>query len=150
MKKWNSRYKTFQQQNLFSIDENYPRQDFLFLKNLIEDRKSKFSATFYKIHSQEEVKTIIKNLKNDKFYKKATHNIYAFRVKMPDWSVLEWKNDDGEIWWWNCILKILREKNLVNWLVIVTRYYGGIHLNADRFKHILNATLQVVEKVLHW
>ena len=149
MKKWTARYKTFQQQNLFSIDEKFPNIEFLFLKNLIEDRKSKFSATFYKVTSPDEVKKIIKDLRNEKFYKKATHNIYAFRIKMPDWSVLEWKNDDWEIWWWNCILKILREKNLVNWLVIVTRYYGGIHLNSDRFKHILRATSEVVEKVLH-
>jgi putative IMPACT (imprinted ancient) family translation regulator len=54
------------------------------LKNLIEDRKSKFSGTFYKVNSVDEVKKIIKNLKQDKFYKKATHNIYAYRILTED------------------------------------------------------------------
>jgi len=144
-----SRYKTLRFQTLFSVNERFPKIKFLFLKNLIEDRKSRFSATFFKVDSGDSIKQIIKKLKNQKFYKKATHNIYAYRIKMPDWSILEGKNDDGEIWWWNCILKILRESNLVNWLVIVTRYYWGVHLNADRFKHILNATKTIVEKVLH-
>jgi len=145
----NSRHKTLKFQTLFSIDEKYPNVQFLFLKNLIEDRKSKFSVTFFEVDSEETVKQIIKNLRNQKFYRKATHNIYAYRIKMIDWSILEGKNDDGEVWWWNCVLKILRENNLVNWLVIVTRYYWGIHLNSDRFRHILNATKIIVEKVLH-
>ena len=84
MSKKKARYKTFEQQNLFSIDESCPQQKYLFLKNLIEDRKSKFSATFYKVMSSDQVKQIIKNLRKDKFYKKATHNIYAFRIKMSD------------------------------------------------------------------
>ena len=143
----NKRYKTFENQTLFVVwDYKLPKKDFLFLKNLIEDRKSKFSGTFYKANSVDEIKKIIKNLKQDKFYKKATHNIYAYRILTED-GIVEWKNDDWEIGGGNCILSVLRNKNIVNALVIVTRYYGGIHLNADRFKHIVNVAKEVVEEV---
>ena len=143
----NKRYKTFENQTLFVVgDYKLPKKDFLFLKNLIEDRKSKFSGTFYKVTSVDEVKRIIKKIKQDKFYKKATHNIYAYRILTND-GIVEWKNDDGEIGGGNCILSILRNKNIVNTLVIVTRYYWWIHLNADRFKHIVNVAKKVVEEI---
>ncbi len=143
----NKRYKTFENQTLFVVwDYKLPKDEFLFLKNVIEDRKSKFSGTFYKVGSVDEVKKIIKNLKQDKFYKKAAHNIYAYRILTDD-GIVEWKNDDGEIGGGNCVLSVLMNENIVNTLVIVTRYYGGIHLNTDRFKHIINTTKTVVKKI---
>jgi putative IMPACT (imprinted ancient) family translation regulator len=35
--------------------------------------------------------------------------------------------------------------NLKNVMVVVTRWYGGVHLGPDRFRHISNAARQVLE-----
>jgi len=144
----NKRYKTFEKQSLFAVWNIFvPSKDSLFLKNIIEDRKSKYSATYIKVDSNEKVKEKFKIALNYKFYKKATHNSYAYRILLEDGSILEWKNDDGEIWAGNCILSIMQKENIANAMIIVTRYYGGIHLNNDRFKHLLNASKFIIEKL---
>lgn len=35
--------------------------------------------------------------------------------------------------------------NVKNVIVIVSRWYGGIHLGPDRFRHINNAARQVLD-----
>jgi len=42
-------------------------------------------------------KSWINDLKKDKYYRKATHNTYAYRVLQPDGSIIEAWNDDDEI-----------------------------------------------------
>mmetsp|Transcript_5484 Transcript_5484/g.11567 ORF Transcript_5484/g.11567 Transcript_5484/m.11567 type:complete len:81 (-) Transcript_5484:80-322(-) len=39
--------------------------------------------------------------------------------------------------------------NVLNVAVVVTRWFGGIHLGPDRFKHISNAARDVLELVRH-
>jgi len=143
-----NRYKTDEKQNLFVVwDIFVSKKESLFLKNIIEDRKSKYSVTYVKIDSKEKVKEKFKLALKYKFYKKATHNTYAYRILLEDGSILEWKNDDGELWWWNCILSTMQKENIVNSMIIVTRYYGWIHLNNDRFKHIIDSTKFIIEKL---
>ena len=36
--------------------------------------------------------------------------------------------------------------NVENVIVVVSRWYGGIHLGPDRFKHINNCTRQILEE----
>ncbi len=143
----NKRYKTFETQTLFSFDVHQPNLEKFFVKNFVVDRKSKFSWTAIKVFSTKDIKIALKDILKDKFYKKATHNIYAYRIVTSD-GIIEGKNDDGEIGGWNCILSVLRNKNIANVLIIVTRYYGWIHLNSDRFKHIVNTANYVVDKIL--
>lgn len=40
------------------------------------------------------------------------------------------------------VLQIVDARNV---LVVVTRWYGGIHLGPDRFKHINNCTRELLE-----
>mmetsp|Transcript_21265 Transcript_21265/g.66786 ORF Transcript_21265/g.66786 Transcript_21265/m.66786 type:complete len:87 (-) Transcript_21265:47-307(-) len=40
------------------------------------------------------------------------------------------------------LLDILKAENV---LVVVARWYGGVHLGPDRFKHIARCTQQVLE-----
>lgn len=35
--------------------------------------------------------------------------------------------------------------DVFNVVVVVTRWYGGVHLGGDRFRHINNAARQVLE-----
>jgi putative IMPACT (imprinted ancient) family translation regulator len=83
----------------------------------------------------------------DKYFRKATHNTYAFRIEQANWSVLESKNDDWETWAGNCILRELQRENALNIILVVTRYFGWIKLQADRFKNVINASKIFLEEM---
>lgn len=110
------------------------------LKNVIIDRKSKYTVTWWYINSKDEIKAYLKELLTDKYFIEATHNTYAYRIKDESWLILEWKNDDGEVWAGNCILRELQRENAVNTIIVVTRYFWWIHLNTDRFKNVIEAS----------
>ena len=117
------------------------------LKNVIVDRKSKYTVVWGKVESEEAVKVFLKELVRDNYFRKATHNSFAYRLESDNGSIIEVKNDDGETWAGNCILRELQRENLVNTIVIVTRYFGGVHLQSDRFKHVINATKMFLEEI---
>jgi putative IMPACT (imprinted ancient) family translation regulator len=48
----------------------------------------------------------------------------------------ELKNDDGESGAGAIILKMLNRENMIDHIIVVTRWYGGTHLGNDRFRHI--------------
>lgn len=110
------------------------------LKDVIIDRKSKYTTVLWYVESKKEVDKFMKELLTDKYFRKSTHNSYAYRIKLENGSVLEWKNDDGETWAWMCILRELQRENMINTLVVVTRYFWWIHLQSDRFKHVIEST----------
>lgn len=91
-------------------------------------KKSKFIAHTFKIESKEQAEEILQ--KNKKKYFDAKHNCYAYRIIQKDCSILEKSSDDGEPskTAGSPMLDILKGKELVNVLVIVTRYFGGILL----------------------
>jgi len=128
------------------LDQNYylPFRKKI-LQNVIIDRKSKYTTVWWYITKKEEIKLFIKELEKDKYFAKSTHNTYAYRIKLENWSILEWKNDDWETWAWNCILRELQRGNLINTIVVITRYFWGIHLQADRFKNVINATKEILK-----
>ena len=117
------------------------------LKNIIIDRRSKYTAVWGRVSSEAEVKIFMKDLLRDTYFRKATHNSFAYRLESDNGSIVEVKNDDGETWAGNCILRELQRENLVNTIVIVTRYFGGIHLQSDRFKNVINATKIFLEEI---
>jgi putative IMPACT (imprinted ancient) family translation regulator len=117
------------------------------LQDVIVDRKSKYTVVWWNIKSKEEIKLFIKELLKDKYFRKATHNTYAYRIKQENWSIIEWRNDDWETWAWNCILRELQRDNVVDIIVVVTRYFGWVMLHADRFKNVINATKIFLEKI---
>jgi len=108
-------------------------------KNIIVDRKSKYSVVWQYIVSDSEAREFLKELKKDAFFRKADHNSRAYRLQSETWLVLESKNDDGETWAGMCILRELQRENALNMILVVTRYFGGIHLHTDRFKNVIDA-----------
>ncbi len=93
----------------------------------IVEKKSKFIAHLFYIESKEEAEKIINNLK--KKYFDARHNCFAYRV-IDEENIIEKASDDGEPSGTAGapMLRILQTNNLVNVLVVVTRYFGGILL----------------------
>ncbi len=115
------------------------------LENIIIDRKSKYTTVGGFITKKEEAKEFLKELLKDKYFRKSTHNTYAYRIILENGGILEGKNDDGETGAGNCILRELQRENMVNTIVVVTRYFWGIHLNADRFKNVINSTKEILK-----
>lgn len=93
----------------------------------IIEKKSKFIATIFPVNSKQEAEDKIKQVK--KQYYDARHNCYAYRV-IEEEKVLEKCSDDGEPSGTagSPMLAILKNKELMNMVVIVTRYFGGILL----------------------
>ena len=90
-------------------------------------KKSKFIANFIKISSKEQAEKEIKRMK--KKYFDARHNCISYRV-LEDEKIIERFSDDGEPSGTagQPMLNILQKNNLVNVLIVVTRYFGGILL----------------------
>ena len=137
-------------QNQISLDvwnELILKQNTIILKEIIIDRKSKYTVVWAVVYSKQDVDKFIEDLKLDKYFKNATHNSFAYRIKLENWSILEWKNDDGETWAWMCILREIQRVNWVNMILIVTRYFWWIKLQTDRFKNIIDWCKIFFEKI---
>ncbi|KAI4470192.1 impact-related [Holotrichia oblita] len=74
----------------------------------------------------------------------ATHNISAYRIKTDTGSILQDCDDDGENHAGGRLLHLLQILNVTNVFVVVSRWYGGVQLGPDRFRHINNAARQVL------
>ncbi len=128
-------------------DGNEPTTDFRNYEKIITDRRSFYSVSIGKVKNREEIKEFLKRTKSIKNHHKATHHSWAVRIS-HDGVIYESKNDGGETGAGNVILRLLQKKNMINTVVCVTRWYGGIKLESDRFKHIQDATLYALEKEL--
>ncbi|XP_042897219.1 protein IMPACT isoform X2 [Parasteatoda tepidariorum] len=100
----------------------------------IIDRKSVFQAHISRVVSVEQ------KLKENRKIATATHNIYAYRISCGDGKTfIQDCEDDGETKAGSGLLHLLQILDVSNILVVVSRWYGGVHLGPDRFKHINNA-----------
>ena len=115
------------------------------LENILIDRKSKYTVVGWTVKFEEQVSLFIQTLLKKKYFQKASHNSYAYRIELKNWAVLEWKNDDWETGAGNCILRELQREGFVNVIVVVTRYFWGVYLNTDRFKNVINVTKEFLE-----
>ena len=123
-----------------------PKEDFTLFEYIITDRGSKYSVCGGLVKGREDIKKILKKLKSKKDYAKATHHSWAARITNNQ-SLWETKADDGETGAGEVILRIMRREDLRDSVVIVTRWFGGIQLHADRFKHVGDATKYFILKV---
>ena len=111
----------------------------------IVEKRSKFIANIYYVKSLEEVEEKLKDIK--KKYFDSRHNCYAYRIEDED-TIIERASDDGEPSGTAGapILNILNKMELMNVLVIVTRYFGGILLGTGGLvKAYSQATKMAIE-----
>ncbi|RCN38591.1 RWD domain protein [Ancylostoma caninum] len=111
------------------------------------DRKSHFQAHLARVHSKDEVTLVLDRLLENSKISRATHNMYAYRIsELRDGREILLHDcfDDGETGASSKMLELLDKMNAINVLVVVSRWYGGIHLGPDRFRHINNLTREIV------
>ncbi|ELT88438.1 hypothetical protein CAPTEDRAFT_222178 [Capitella teleta] len=115
----------------------------------VHDRKSVFQGHIATVHHQGQVDMVLDSLKENKKIASATHNIVAYRIKSeingrPTYAM--GCEDDGEFHAGSRMLHLMQIVDAENVVVVVTRWYGGIHLGPDRFKHINNCTRKLMEE----
>lgn len=111
----------------------------------VVEKKSQFIGQAYYVESKEEAERIIKDTK--KKYSDARHNCYAYII-LENNNLITKSNDDGEPSGTAGIpiLNTIEDLNLINVLVIVTRYFGGILLGTGGLARAYSkATTQAVE-----
>ena len=120
------------------------------IKSEIVEKKSKFIASIYYVESVNEAENIIKEIK--KKYHDARHNCNCYRV-LENGKITEKSSDDGEPSGTagGPMLNILQKKDLVNIVVIVTRYFGGILLGTGglvrAYSDVTQKAIEEAEKV---
>ena len=125
---------------------------FLQINPFVTDRRSKYAVTAFPVASEADFTAGIKALLKNKKFRAADHNIVAYRIILSTGKIAEYKNDgynspSKESGAGIMMLDLLRQKDIVNWCVVVTRWYGGVHLGADRFKHVRNAARAVLDQI---
>ncbi len=114
----------------------------------IEEKRSIFVAIGIKVETKEQVQSYLEDVKREQ--KKATHNAWAYRLFGKDGEVEEDCSDDGELK--GCagkpILNTLNSNNIVNTLMIVSRFYGGINLGRGGLvRNYSKSSLQLLKLV---
>lgn len=110
------------------------------------DRKSTFQAHLAHVVTQEQVKQVMEELRRNRKISNAAHNVMAYRIFCKDRnSFLQDCDDDGEAMAGGRLLHLLQILEARNIVVIVTRWYGGILLGPDRFKHYNNCARDVIK-----
>jgi len=123
-------YKTIKERNIAEIVE----------------KKSKFIAQVFYIENKEEAENIIAEIKKE--YYDARHNCFAYAIYDYNKNEVYTKSsDDGEPSGTAGvpILSVISGNNLVNVLIIVTRYFGGILLGAGG---LVRAYKEAAEEVI--
>jgi len=127
-------------------DGESPVQKFQNFEKIITDRGSVYSVSMGLVRNREDIQDFLTQTKKLKNHHKATHHSWAVRIA-HDGAIYESKNDDGETGAGKVILRMLQKKNMINTVVCVTRWYGGTKLEADRFKHVQDATLYILNRI---
>lgn len=94
----------------------------------INIQKSRFIGHATRAYDEKEAQTFIHNLKKEHY--NANHNCFAYMI--GDNNQIQKASDDGEPSGTAGvpILEVLKNLNLKNTVVVVTRYFGGIKLGA--------------------
>ncbi|KAF3395966.1 Protein IMPACT [Penicillium rolfsii] len=118
------------------------------LSDVVTEKQSVFLARAVRVTSLAQAQTFLDHLTaTDKKVAVATHNISAWRIKQRKSSdktsdsdaaemVVQDYDDDGETAAGARLLHVMQLMDVWNVLVVVSRWYGGVHLGPARFRLI--------------
>lgn len=111
----------------------------------ISDKRSKFVAHMAPVRSDRHVQLVLSFLRSQKNIAAAHHPaIYAYRYTDESGIMQRNNDDDGEDGAAGRIAFILEQLNVDGYIVVVTRWFGGILLGPIRFKHIMEVTKNIL------
>eukprot|EP00397_Hematodinium_sp_SG-2012_P054189 GEMP01065172.1.p2 GENE.GEMP01065172.1~~GEMP01065172.1.p2 ORF type:complete len:195 (+),score=45.52 GEMP01065172.1:406-990(+) len=100
------------------------------------EKKSTFQAHAARVQSKEDVDAVWNEITADKKVAASTHNMFAYRFKREDGSLVADNADDGEAAAGTKLAELLDLMPCEDVFVMVSRWYGGIKLGPLRFKII--------------
>jgi hypothetical protein len=113
----------------------------------LTDRKSTFQSHVARCSCAAEVQAALDELRSDRKIARATHNQYAWRLHDAERGAqLHDNDDDGESGAGAKLAELLELMKVNNLLVVVSRWYGGILLGSDRFRHIVSTARNAIEQ----
>lgn len=117
------------------------------ISDAITDRKSTFVAFAKEVHSVDEAFESLSQLMEDKKCGRANHAMRAQRIKDKS-SGAQYQDcdDDGETAAGGRMLHLMTIMDAWDVMVVCCRWFGGVHIGPDRFKHINSATRDALIK----
>lgn len=109
----------------------------------VEYKNSTFLAHFAFVKTHQEIENIQNFILSSKKFATATHNMVSYRLEDEN-GLDEFKDDDGESGASIRLLDLLRQLDLVNVYVMVTRWFGGIMLGPLRFRLIVKTAKDLI------
>ena len=82
----------------------------------------------------------------DKKVAKASHNMIAYRFFDSDRGCVSDNDDDGEKGAGSKLAALLEMADARDVIVVVSRWYGGIHLGPSRFKYIASSAREALDE----
>ncbi|XP_050554412.1 protein IMPACT-like [Spodoptera frugiperda] len=116
---------------------------------VITDRKSSFQGHAARVGSVDDVKAVLTKLKMHRKIVNAKHNMVAYRIEhrtAKGVEIVQGYDEDGEAHAGGRLLHLLQTNNCLNTAVVVTRWFGGIQIGGDRFRHITNVAKQAIQQ----
>lgn len=113
----------------------------------ITDRKSTFVSFAREVHSVDEADKFLGLLLEDRRCGRSSHAMRAWRIKDEKTGVkYQDCDDDGETAAGGRMLHLMTIMDAWNVMVVCCRWFGGVHIGPDRFKHINSATRDALVK----
>jgi len=110
------------------------------LSDVLRDRGSRYAVSGGDVAGRAGVDAFLAQLTRSKKFAKATHHSWAAVLDgMPV------RADDGEAGAGDVILRMIQREGVDNHIIVVTRWYGGVHLGGDRFAHIVTCVRTYLE-----
>ena len=106
------------------------------------EKRSRFIGWCQPVQTQEEAVAFVENIRSRHW--DATHNVYAYRLRDGQ---LQRYSDDGEPQGTAGmpVLDVLQKSNLVDVVVVATRYFGGILLGGGGLVRAYSHTSSIAE-----
>jgi len=111
------------------------------------DRGSRYGYAYMETKGKADIQNFLGLVRRTKPFLSADHNSYAFRIRSPEGILVEGKGDDGEAGAGLCILREMRRTDVEQCCLVVSRHFGGIKLQNDRFKHVVDVAKMAIENM---
>ena len=141
---------TAHSRQILSIVEDPPNWTF---SAPLTEKRSLFLARACAVHTPAQARVAIADLlATDKRAAKATHNVFAYRIRAaPSTSnphnveiIYQDHDDDGENAAGSRLLHLLQVMDVWDVLVVVSRWYGGVKLGPDRLRIINSVAREAI------
>ena len=154
---WNECLEKFAVDNAAAVLQAAPKEEidmyddieWITAETTLTDRKSVFQAHVCAVDSDEKVRRAVNKLiQGSSKIQRASHNMFAYRFveRMEDGrEILKHDNDDdGEDKAGSRLAQLLEMRKEDGVLVVVSRWFGGVHLGPNRFAHITNVARELL------